>query len=57
MNVWMTCSSTSIYSISVIPGRCEGDNERLCAMESRLQLERFPKQVSNPGLLDRHAST
>ena len=26
-------------SISVISGRCVGDNERLCAMESRLRLK------------------
>ena len=28
--------------ISVISSRRESDNERLCAMESRLQLERLP---------------
>ena len=28
-------------SISVISGRCLGDNERLCAMELRLRLRRF----------------
>ena len=28
-------------SISVISGRCEVDNERLCAMELRLRLRRF----------------
>ena len=28
-------------SISVISGRCLDDNERLCAMELRLQLRRF----------------
>ena len=29
-------------SISVIPGPWADDNERLCAMESYLQLERYP---------------
>ena len=28
-------------SISVISGRCLGDNERLCAMELRLRMRRF----------------
>ena len=28
-------------SISVISGRCLGDNERLCAMDFRLRLRRF----------------
>ena len=28
-------------SISVISGRCDVDNERLCAMEPRLRLRRF----------------
>ena len=28
-------------SISVIPGRCSDDNERLCAMELRLRLRRI----------------
>ena len=32
-------------SISVISGPWLGDNERLCAMEPRLQLERFLPQV------------
>ena len=39
-------------SISVISGRLEGDNETLCAMESRLRLERFRLQ---PGPLDHQA--
>ena len=29
-------------SISVIPGRLEGDNERQCAMEPRLLLKKIP---------------
>ena len=29
-------------SISIISGRCLGDNKRLCAMEPRLQLKRSP---------------
>ena len=29
-------------SISVISGRWEGDNERLCALEPHLRLERVP---------------
>ena len=37
-------------SISVISGPCLDDNERLCVMESRLLLERFPPQVgTEPG--------
>ena len=32
-------------SISVIPGRRFGDNERLCVMEPRLRSERFPPQA------------
>ena len=32
-------------SISVISGRRTGDNERLCAMERRLRLKRFPQTV------------
>ena len=32
-------------SISVISGRCTGDNEKLCAMEPRLRLERSPPRA------------
>ena len=32
-------------SISVISGRCLADNVRLCAMEPRLRLERFPPKA------------
>ena len=40
-------------SISVISGRWADDNERLCAMESRLQLRRFRlERGSNSGPLD-----
>ena len=40
-------------SISVISGRLVDDNERLCAMEPCLGLERFHLQRgSNSGLLD-----
>ena len=45
MNGWMTCDFTSFLTvkcISVIAGRCSGDNERLCAVELRLRLRRFP---------------
>ena len=39
--------------ISVISGRREVDNERLCAMEPRLRLRRFCiEQGSNSGPLD-----
>ena len=31
-----------LNSISVISGQCLDDNERLCAMELRLRLRRFP---------------
>ena len=37
-------------SISLILGRWLGDNEKLCAMEPRLRLERFPSQAGlEPG--------
>ena len=37
-------------SFSVISGWWQGDNERLCAMESRSQLERFPPSTGfEPG--------
>ena len=40
-------------SISVISGQWVDDNERLCAMEPRLQLRRFRlKQGLNSGPLD-----
>ena len=32
-------------SISVISGRWEGDNEKLCALELRFRLKRFPTPV------------
>ena len=36
--------------ISVLSGRFLDDNERLCAMEHRLRLERFPSQAGlEPG--------
>ena len=39
---WMDDAiSRPFNSISVIPGRCSDDNERLCAMELRLRLRRF----------------
>ena len=38
---WMTCDFTSFSTVSVISGRWEVDNERLCAMEFRLWLRRF----------------
>ena len=41
MDERMTCDFTSFNSISVISGRWANDNERLCAMEHRLQLRRF----------------
>ena len=37
-------------SVSVISGRWADDNERLCAMEPRLRLKRFPPQAGiEPG--------
>ena len=39
-------------SISVLSGRRSGDNERLCAIESPLRLERFPPSAG----LERHTS-
>ena len=32
-------------SVSMISGRWTDDNERLCAMEARLQLKRSPSQA------------
>ena len=32
-------------SISIISGRLEGDNEKLCAMKSSLQLKRSPPEA------------
>ena len=42
--------------ISVISGRCEGDNERLCETELRLRLKNFRLRESNAGPLDQQAS-
>ena len=37
-------------SISVLLGRLEGDNERLCAIKPRLRLERLPPRAGlEPG--------
>ena len=41
----MTCDFTNFNSISVISGRWTGDNEKLCAMEPRLRLERSPPRA------------
>ena len=35
------CPTVLSNSISVISGQWKADNERLCAMEPRLQFERF----------------
>ena len=44
-------------SISVISGRWANDNERLCAMESRLRLRRVRlERGSNSGAVDKKAS-
>ena len=48
MNGQITCDFTSfstafqLYQLSVISGQLLGDNERQCAMERCLQLERLP---------------
>ena len=44
MDGWMACD---FNSVSVISGRCLGDNERLCAVEPRLGLERLPPRVGS----------
>ena len=50
MNVWMAHDLSPFYSISVISGRWDGDNERLCAMEPSYWLERFPSPAGfEPG--------
>ena len=41
----MTCNFTYFNSISVISGRWSDDDERLCAMELRLQLKRSSPQA------------
>ena len=46
-----------LNSISVISGVWEVDNERLCTVESRLRLRRYPLERGlNPGLLDQKVS-
>ena len=42
---WITIFSKSI---SVISGRWENDNQKLCSMEPRLRLYRFPPAVIEP---------
>ena len=42
MNGWMAYEWCPFYSISVISGRWDADNKRLCAMEPSYWLERFP---------------
>ena len=42
MNGWMAYKLCPFYSISVISGRWDADNERLCAMEPSYWSERFP---------------
>ena len=42
MNGWMAYGLCPFYSISVISGRWDADNERLCAMEPSYWLERVP---------------
>ena len=46
----MTHNFTSVLSISVIPGQCLDDNERLCAREVRLRLRKFHLEISRPAL-------
>ena len=42
MNGWMAYKLCPFYSISIISGRWDADNERLCAMEPSYLSERFP---------------
>ena len=52
MDVWMDDVQFYVFfnNISVKSGRRLGDNERLCAMYSRLRLERFRRQAGlKPG--------
>ena len=43
----MTCLRFYVlYIISISSGRRKGDNGKLCAMKSRLQLKRFPSSAS-----------
>ena len=47
---WTTCDFTSFSTVFVISGRWMDDNERLCAMEPRLRLKRYPLQAGiEPG--------
>ena len=49
----MTSDFMSLSTVFQSSGRWADDNERLCAMESRLRLRRFRlEQGSNPGLPD-----
>ena len=52
MDEWITCDFKS-FSTTVIPERWADDNERLCAVETRLWLRRFClERGSNSGPLD-----
>ena len=42
MNGWMAYKSCPFYSISIISGRWDADNERLYAMKPSYWSERFP---------------
>ena len=54
----MTWLLRPFNNISVISGRWEDDNERLCAMEPRLRLKRFSYRAGiEPAPLDQEAST
>ena len=51
-NKWMDDMQFYVLfnSISVTPGQCAGDNERLCAMKFRSRLKRSPPQAGlEPG--------
>ena len=47
---WMTSFYVLFNSISVMSGRYDADEEKLCAMELRLRLKRFPPHAGlEPG--------
>ena len=50
MNGWIAYKLCPFYSISVISGRWDADNESMCAMEPSYWSERFPPLVGfGPG--------
>ena len=49
MNGWMVYDLCPFYSISVLSGQLDGDNERLYAMEPSYWLESFEPETARAG--------